>query len=282
MLDRRAGRGGAGGRATASGPRPMFGVPRCAAARRSRRRREHDLRRAGGSSSTLAGSKRATVALGDEPVDRARGDLAPTHSSPTSLAADVRPTRRPVIVEDARASTDAGVAGAVDADAPTAAMASANVAQATPSLACAVRRPATRSLPIVGRRRRVRAAPPTATSPTRGWPPPSSSPSRCADRCCSRARRASARPRWPRCWRAWTGGELIRLQCYEGIDAAQAVYDWDYARQLLHLRAAEASGEAAGRRHRRARGRALPGALPRQAGAAAGDRATATVRRRCC
>ena len=43
---------------------------------------------------------------------------------------------------------------------------------------------------------------------------------------------------------AWTGGELIRLQCYEGIDAAQAVYDWDYARQLLHLRAAEATGES--------------------------------------
>ncbi len=46
---------------------------------------------------------------------------------------------------------------------------------------------------------------------------------------------------------AWTGGELIRLQCYEGIDAAQAVYDWDYARQLLHLRAAEATGETEGR-----------------------------------
>lgn len=44
----------------------------------------------------------------------------------------------------------------------------------------------------------------------------------------------------------WTGGELIRLQCYEGIDASQAVYDWDYSRQLLHLRASEASGEAAG------------------------------------
>ncbi len=44
----------------------------------------------------------------------------------------------------------------------------------------------------------------------------------------------------------WTGGELIRLQCYEGIDASQAVYDWDYSRQLLHLRAAEASGEAQG------------------------------------
>src|SRR5947199_3519153 len=38
----------------------------------------------------------------------------------------------------------------------------------------------------------------------------------------------------------WTGAELLRLQCYEGIDAAQAVYEWDYSRQLLHLRAVEA------------------------------------------
>src|SRR3981189_1686688 len=44
----------------------------------------------------------------------------------------------------------------------------------------------------------------------------------------------------------WTGGELIRLQCYEGIDVAQAVYEWDYSRQLLHLRAAEVGGQAAG------------------------------------
>ena len=35
---------------------------------------------------------------------------------------------------------------------------------------------------------------------------------------------------------------LIRLQCYEGIDASQALYDWDFPRQLLHLRAAEAAG----------------------------------------
>jgi MoxR-like ATPase len=41
----------------------------------------------------------------------------------------------------------------------------------------------------------------------------------------------------------WTGGELLRLQCYEGIDAAQAVYEWDYSRQLLHIRAAETRGE---------------------------------------
>src|SRR3954470_9944298 len=40
----------------------------------------------------------------------------------------------------------------------------------------------------------------------------------------------------------WTGGSLLRLQCYEGIDVAQAVYEWDYSRQLLHLRAAELRG----------------------------------------
>jgi len=47
---------------------------------------------------------------------------------------------------------------------------------------------------------------------------------------------------------AASGAELLRLQCYEGIDAAQAVYEWDYSRQLLHLRAAEvrAGGGALG------------------------------------
>src|ERR671925_938872 len=32
---------------------------------------------------------------------------------------------------------------------------------------------------------------------------------------------------------------LIRLQCYEGLDVANAVYDWNYARQLLRIRAAQ-------------------------------------------
>ncbi|GLY65985.1 AAA family ATPase [Amycolatopsis taiwanensis] len=36
---------------------------------------------------------------------------------------------------------------------------------------------------------------------------------------------------------------LIRLQCHEGIDAAQALYEWDFPRQLLHLRALEAGSE---------------------------------------
>jgi len=34
---------------------------------------------------------------------------------------------------------------------------------------------------------------------------------------------------------------LVRLQCYEGIDASQALYDWDFPRQILHLRAVEAT-----------------------------------------
>jgi MoxR-like ATPase len=46
---------------------------------------------------------------------------------------------------------------------------------------------------------------------------------------------------------AWTGGRLVRLQCYEGIDAAQALFEWDHSRQLLHLRAAEAAGRAEAR-----------------------------------
>ncbi|MCU1620387.1 MAG: putative ATPase, family, partial [Modestobacter sp.] len=41
-----------------------------------------------------------------------------------------------------------------------------------------------------------------------------------------------------------TGRPLYRLQCYEGLEASHALYDWDFGRQLLHLRAAEAAGTA--------------------------------------
>jgi MoxR-like ATPase len=44
---------------------------------------------------------------------------------------------------------------------------------------------------------------------------------------------------------AGTGARLIRLQCHEGIDLHQALYDWDYQRQLLAIRAAEAGTGAA-------------------------------------
>ena len=52
-------------------------------------------------------------------------------------------------------------------------------------------------------------------------------------------------------WAAATGRELIRLQCYEGLDETKALYEWEYAKQLLytqpvsytHLRSATAQGQ---------------------------------------
>ena len=38
------------------------------------------------------------------------------------------------------------------------------------------------------------------------------------------------------------GTELIRLQCYEGIDSSEALYEWNYPRQLLRIRSSEATG----------------------------------------
>ena len=42
---------------------------------------------------------------------------------------------------------------------------------------------------------------------------------------------------------ATQGAELIRLQCYEGLDAAQAIYEWNYQRQLLSIRASAEDGQ---------------------------------------
>ena len=74
----------------------------------------------------------------------------------------------------------------------------------------------------------------------------------------------------------WTGGELVRLQCYEGIDASQAVYEWDYSRQLLHLRAVEASHE-----RRSTRTSSTPSGSSSSVRCCARSRTTARSRR-CC
>src|SRR3954453_21079487 len=55
-----------------------------------------------------------------------------------------------------------------------------------------------------------------------------------------------------------TGRPLYRLQCYEGLEASHALYDWDFGRQLLHLRAAEAA-----RTPEPPRGRPAPPGAPR-------------------
>ena len=80
----------------------------------------------------------------------------------------------------------------------------------------------------------------------------------------------AARPRPP----------LVRLQCYEGLDIAAAVYEWNYPRQMIEIRLAEAA-----RRRRRATTLAHDIFTPRfllQAAAAAGARRRTTASRRCC
>jgi MoxR-like ATPase len=44
---------------------------------------------------------------------------------------------------------------------------------------------------------------------------------------------------------AMSGAQLIRLQCYEGLDVGQALYEWDYARQMMAIRLLEARGAGA-------------------------------------
>ncbi|MCZ6457002.1 MAG: MoxR family ATPase [Actinobacteria bacterium] len=46
------------------------------------------------------------------------------------------------------------------------------------------------------------------------------------------------------------GEDLIRLQCYEGLDVGQALYEWDYARQMMEIRLLEARGEGSSARAR--------------------------------
>jgi len=46
-------------------------------------------------------------------------------------------------------------------------------------------------------------------------------------------------------WAQIAGTELIRLQCYEGLDVSTALYEWNYPRQLLRVRIAEAEGQTA-------------------------------------
>ena len=102
--------------------------------------------------------------------------------------------------------------------------------------------------------RSARAWARSATSPTsrRRWSPSSRSAS--ASRSWSRARPASARPSWPRRSRAHTGRKLIRLQCYEGLDEAKALYEWNYRKQLLRIQAEAGPARAEERAWEEARG----------------------------
>ena len=75
-----------------------------------------------------------------------------------------------------------------------------------------------------------------------------------------------------------TGRELIRLQCYEGLDEAKALYEWNYRKQLLRIQA-ESGGAERGRRAA-CIGRHLRRGLPADPAAARGDRLRRS--RSCC
>ena len=100
------------------------------------------------------------------------------------------------------------------------------------------------SAPVVpALRRRGRGRPAGRRLPARASPPRWSptSPRASASPCWSRAPPASARPSWPRRSPTYLGRDLVRLQCYEGLDEAKALYEWNYRKQLLRIQA-EADG----------------------------------------
>ena len=72
------------------------------------------------------------------------------------------------------------------------------------------------------------------------------------------------------------GTPLLRLQCYEGLTSSEALYEWNYPRQLLAIRLAEARGRALRRRRPVQRG------VPARAAAAAPRSTTRGRGRRCC
>ena len=86
----------------------------------------------------------------------------------------------------------------------------------------------------------LRCAPP-ATSPTKAWPRRPSSPCGWAGPLFCEGEPGTGKTALAQALAQVLDAELIRLQCHDGIDAAQALYDWDFPRQLLHLRALEAA-----------------------------------------
>ena len=83
-----------------------------------------------------------------------------------------------------------------------------------------------------------------ATCPTPRSRRRSSSPTGWASRCWSRARPASGKTELAKALATATGSELIRLQCYEGLDEARALYEWNYKKQLLRIQASQGTDGA--------------------------------------
>ena len=79
--------------------------------------------------------------------------------------------------------------------------------------------------------------------PTGRWRRRSTSACRSVGRCFSRARRGVGKTEIAKVLAETLDRDLIRLQCYEGLDIASAVYEWNYSRQMIEIRLAEAAGD---------------------------------------
>ena len=109
----------------------------------------------------------------------------------------------------------------------------------------------TRRSDLTDPRRSARRSPRRATSPTRRSRSRSSSRSTLEQPLLLEGEAGVGKTETAKALAAATGARLIRLQCHEGIDVASALYDWDYPRQLLEIRAAEAAGREPGALFRR-------------------------------
>ena len=81
----------------------------------------------------------------------------------------------------------------------------------------------------------------STTSPTTAWPPRCSSRSGCRQPLLLEGEAGVGKTEAAKALAGVLDTPLLRLQCYEGIDAAEALYEWNYPRQLLGIRLAEAA-----------------------------------------
>ena len=125
-------------------------------------------------------------------------------------------------------------------------------------------------------RRWPSGSPASTTSSTRAWPRRCSSALRLPQPLLLEGEAGVGKTEAAKALAAVLDTPLIRLQCYEGIDAAEALYEWNYPRQLLSIRLADAQRRDA------ARGGPLRARLPHPPARCCARSSTPARGRPCC